>query len=140
MTDIEVAIKNLNGHSICLCRSGRFFTDDSRGISPMMRFIDENKDLCGYSVADVIVGKAVAMLFVKTGISAVHGKVMSKSGKAYLESHSIPCTYDILTKRIINRHGTDICPMEKTVAEIDDAETGYIALKSRLNEIKKQSL
>ena len=140
MTDIEIAIKNLNGHSICLCRSGRFFTDDSRGISSMMRFIDENKDLCGYSVADVIVGKAAAMLFVKTGISAVHGKVMSKSGKAYLESHSIPCTYDILTKQIINRQGTDLCPMEKTVAEIDDAETGYIVLKSRLNEIKKQSL
>ena len=140
MTDIEIAIKNLNGHSICLCRSGRFFTDDSRGISPMMRFIDENKDLCGYSVADVIVGKAAAILFFKAGISAVHGKVMSESGKAYLESHSIPCTYDILTKRIINRHGTDICPMEKTVAEIDDAEIGYIALKSRLNEIKKQSL
>ena len=140
MTDIEIAINNLNGHSICLCRSGRIFTDDGRGISPMMRFIDENKDLCGYSVADVIVGKAAAILFVKAGISAVHGKVMSESGKAYLESHSIPCTYDILTKRIINRHGTDICPMEKTVAEIDDAETGYIALKSRLNEIKKQSL
>jgi len=140
MTDIEIAINNLNGHSICLCRSGRFFTDDGRGISPMMRFIDENKDLCGYSVADVIVGKASAILFVKAGISAVHGKVMSESGKAYLESHSIPCTYDILTKQIINRQGTDICPMEKTVAEIDDAETGYIALKSRLNEIKKQSL
>ena len=140
MNDIEIAIKNLNGHSICLCRSGRIFTDDGRGISPMMRFIDENKDLCGYSVADVIVGKTAAILFVKAGISAVHGKVMSESGKAYLESHSIPCTYDILTKRIINRHGTDICPMEKTVAEIDDAETGYIALKSRLNEIKKQSL
>ncbi len=140
MTDIEIAIKNLNGHSICLCRSGRIFTDDGRGISPMMRFIDENKDLCGYSVADVIVGKAAAILFVKAGISAVHGKIMSESGKAYLESHSIPCTYDILTKRIINRHGTDICPMEKAVAEIDDVETGYIALKSRLNEIKKQSL
>ena len=140
MTDIEIAINNLNGHSICLCRSGRIFTDDGRGISPMIRFIDENKDLCGYSVADVIVGKAAAILFVKAGISAVHGKVMSESGKAYLESHSIPCTYDILTKRIINHHGTDICPMEKTVAEIDDAEAGYIALKSRLNEIKKQSL
>lgn len=140
MTDIEIAIQNLDGHSICLCKDGSFFTDDGRGISPMMGFIAENKDLRGYSVADVIVGKAAAMLFVKTGISAVHGKVMSKSGKAYLESHSIPCTYDILTKQIINRQGTDICPMEKTVAEIDDAETGYIALKSRLNEIKKQSL
>jgi len=137
MTDIEIAIKNLNGHSICLCKDSKYFTDDGRGISPMMRLIGENKELCGYSVADVIVGKAAAMLFVKAGISAVHGKVMSESGKTFLESHNIPCTYDILTKRIINRHGTDICPMEKAVAEIDDAETGYIALKSRLNELKK---
>ena len=137
MTDIEIAIQNLNRHSICLCKDGKHFTDNGRGISPMIRLIEENKDLCGYSVADVIVGKAAAMLFVKAGIAAVHGKVMSESGKTYLENHCIPCTHDILTKQIINRQGTDICPMEKAVAEIDDAETGYIALKSRLNELKK---
>lgn len=43
------------------------------------------------------------MLFVKAGIIGVHGRTMSESGKAYLEAHGIPCTYDILTERIINR-------------------------------------
>lgn len=137
MTDIEIAIQNLDGHSICLCKDGDFITDDGRGISPMMRFIAENKDLNGYSAADVIVGKAAAMLFVKAGIVCVHGKTMSESGRAYLESHNIPCTYDILTDRIINRQGTDICPMEKTAADIEDAEIGYIALKKRIEEMRK---
>ena len=63
---------------------------------------------------------------------------MSESGKAFLEAHGIPCTYDILTQRIINRQGTDICPMEKTVAEIDDAEKGYTALRQRLEEMRSK--
>lgn len=46
---------------------------------------------------------SAAMLFVKAGIIGVHGRTMSESGKAYLEAHGIPCTYDILTERIINR-------------------------------------
>ncbi len=140
MTDIETAIRELEGHSICLCRGGEFFTDDGRGISPMMRFISEVRDLTGYSVADVIVGKAAAMLFVKAGIVSVHGRVMSESGKAFLETHGIPCSYDVLTDRIINRKGTDICPMEKTVADIDDPETAYTALAKKIAELRAGSV
>jgi len=137
MTDIGTAIQNLEGHSICLCKDGEYFTDDGRGISPMMRFIAEKRELSGYSAADVIVGKAAAMLFVKAGIVSVHGRVMSESGKNYLEKHSIPCSFDVLTKSIINRSGTDICPMEKAVADIDDCETGYNALCIRLDDLRK---
>ena len=140
MTDIETAIRELEGHSICLCRGGEFFTDDGRGISPMMRFISEGRDLTGYSVADVIVGKAAAMLFAKAGIVSVHGRVMSESGKAFLETHGIPCSYDVLTDRIINRKGTDICPMEKTVADIDDPETAYTALAKKIAELRAGSV
>ena len=134
MTDIEIAKSNLEGHSICLCRKGEIITDDGRGISPLMRFIAEGRDLSGYSAADLIVGKAAAMLFVKVGIVCVYGKTMSESGKTFLEKRGIPCTYDVLTYKIINRQGTDICPMEKTVTEIDDAEEGYDALRLRLEE------
>ena len=39
MSDLAAAKEHLNGHSICLCKSGEWFTDDGRGISPMMRFL-----------------------------------------------------------------------------------------------------
>ena len=136
MRDIELAKEKLGGHSICLCRDGELITDDGRGISPMMRFIAEGRDLRGWSAADVIVGKAAAMLFIKAGIAEVHGNTMSAAGKAYLEARGVPCTYDTLTERIINREGTDICPMEKTVADIDDHEAGYSALKKRIAELR----
>lgn len=137
MTDIEIAKANLNGHSICLCKDGEWFTYNGRGISPMMRFLAERLDLRGYSVADVIVGKAAAMLFVKSGISEVYGEVMSEAGYAYLQEHEIPCTYGTLTEKIINRKGDGICPMEQTVAELDNPEEGYKALKERMTQLQK---
>lgn len=136
MTDIEKAIQHLEDHSICLCRDGVIITDDSRGISSIMRFISEGKDLSGYSVADVIVGKAAAMLFVKAGIISVYGKTMSESGRAFLDTHGIPCSYNQLTEHIINCQGTDICPMEKTVTEINDVDNAYKALGRKLEQMK----
>lgn len=136
--DMELAIRNLDGHSLCLCKDGEILTDDGKGISPMMRLLAAGKDLSGYSAADVIVGKAAAMLFVKAGIVRVHGKTMSQNGSAFLTAHGIPHTYDTLTEQIINRQGTGCCPMEQTVAEISDAEEGYTALRNRLEELRKQ--
>lgn len=136
MTDIDIAKENLPGHSICLCRNGEYFTDDGRGISPMMRFISEGKDLAGFSAADVIVGKAAAMLFVKAGISEVYGETMSRTAAGFLKEHGIPCSYGTLTEKIINRQGTDICPMEKTVADISDTDEAFDALRKKLAEMQ----
>lgn len=50
----------------------------------MMSFIADGVNLQGYSVADLIVGKAATMLFVKCGIAGVYAKTLSQSGKAVL--------------------------------------------------------
>ncbi|MBR6329965.1 MAG: DUF1893 domain-containing protein [Lachnospiraceae bacterium] len=136
MNDIELAKKNLDGHSICLCREGEIIFDDGRGISPMMRFLSSGRDLKGFACADIIVGKAAAMLFVKAGIVSVYGRTMSEAGKAYLEEYGIPCTCETITDRIINRSGTDVCPMEKTVAGISDCDEAYEALKAKLEQLR----
>lgn len=136
MTDLELAKDKLDGHSICLCRNGEYFTDDRRGIAPMMAMIAAGRDLAGYSAADVIVGRAAAMLFVRSGIAAVYGAVMSCGAKEYLEDRGIPCSFGELTERIINRQGDDTCPMEKAVAGIDDPDEGYDALVRKLTELQ----
>ena len=137
MTDIEIAKANLDGHSICLCRDGRFFTDDGRGISPMIRLMEEGRDLRGYAVADIIVGKAAALLFIKAGIREVYGEIMSRAGFDILQQYTIHCAFGTLTEKIINRKGDGVCPMEQTVIRIDNPEEGYIALKKRLSELWK---
>lgn len=138
MNDLTLAKDNLPGHTICLCRDGNLIFSDKKGISPMMGFIAEGVDLNGYSVADLIVGKAVAMLFIKCGIKRVFAKTLSQSGKKMLALHGIDCEYEELTERIVNRDGTDICPMEKTVKDIDDIEEGYRLLNEKLQQMMKK--
>lgn len=137
MTDLELAKEGLAGHTICLCKDGQCLTSDRRGIAPMMDWIADGVDLTGYSAADIVVGKAAAMLFVKSGIAAIYAKTISRSAKAYLESHGVSLSYGTLTEYIINREGTDICPMEKTVLATDDAAEGYRLLKERFAGMKR---
>ena len=132
MTDRERAIAALPGHSIALCRAETCLVSDKRGIAPMMEWLGEGRDLHGFSVADLVVGKAAAMLFVRAGIAEVFARVISRSGKDYLERHGIPVAYETLTDSIRNRAGTGICPMEQTVLAIDDPEEGYLALSRRI--------
>lgn len=82
MTDLELAKRNLAGHTICLCKDGKLLTSNKRGISPMMDFIEEGRDVTGYSVADKIVGKAAAFLFVLAGVTGVYAEVVSSEGKS----------------------------------------------------------
>lgn len=135
MTDLQIAKNNLAGHTICLCKDGKCLSSEKRGIAPMMNFISDGVDLTGYSVADIVVGKAAAFLFVKCGIREVFAKTLSKHGKRILELYGIAYEYEVLTEKIINRTGTDICPMEKTVIDIDDPEEAYAALKDKLRQI-----
>ncbi len=138
MRDIDIAKEGLKGHSICLCKDGQVITRDDKGISPMVELIGEGADLTGYSVSDLIVGKAAAMLFVLSGISCVHAVVLSQSGEDYLKSHNIEYTYDTLTERIINRMGTGACPMETAVENIDDPKEGYEAIVKKREELRNK--
>lgn len=131
MNDLEIAKANLAGHSICLCKDGKCMFSDKRGISPMLDFIARGVELAGYSVADRIVGKAAALLFVKCGIKRVFAKTLSKSGKLVLEKYGAEFGYETLTEKIINREGTSVCPMEKAVMNTEDAEEAFVLLKEQ---------
>lgn len=136
MTDLENAIKNLSGHTLSLCKNGNIITSDKRGISPMINYLQEETDLNGYSAADRVVGKAVAMLLIKAGIKEVFAQTLSRKALAILNAHSIAVYYNKLTDFIINRDKTGMCPMEKTVENIDNIEDGYKALVCKLNEMR----
>ena len=120
MTDLETAVAGLEGHTLSLCRNGECLFSDLRGIAPMMAFLSAGTDLTGYSAADLVVGKAAAMLFVLAGVESVYGAVVSRSALTVLEAHGIRCVYEVLTDQIRNRSGDGICPMEKTVQDITD--------------------
>lgn len=118
------------GYSL-VCDNG-YCSKDS-GIKPIMSKLEEDLNFfSGSVVADKIIGKAAAMLFVLSGVKEVYALVLSKAGKKILEDYNIIFHYDELTDKIINRKGDDICPMEKTVQDIDDLDMAYEALRHKV--------
>lgn len=139
MTDLQTAKNNLEGHTICLCKEGKCLFSEKRGIAPMMDFIADGVDLLGYSVADLVVGKAAALLFIKCGIKRVFAKTLSEHAKRVLELYGVDYEYETLSEKIINRDGTDICPMEKSVLGTDDADEAYSILQNKLKILRSQN-
>ncbi len=138
MTDLEKAKALLVGDATCVAvLKDKTFLSTKPGISPMMGWIADKNSLKGFSVADKIVGKAAAMLFVLAGISNVHAKVISSAGLEFLRKHNISVSYDTLTEKIINRAGTGMCPMEEVVWDEENPQKAYEKLKEKLQNMKR---
>lgn len=136
MTDLERARQLLPGHSIALCRGEELLTDDARGIAPMMNLLAAGQDMHGFSVADLVVGRAAALLFIRAGIVAVYAATLSCGGRDVLATHGIRVEYGILTDCIRNRAGTGVCPMEQAVSGVDDPEIAYRLIGERLSALR----
>ena len=63
------------------------------------------------------------------------GRTGAKWVQQLAEKYKIPYSYGTLAKEIINRDGTDMCPMEKTVLNIDDLDEAYVALDRKVKEL-----
>ena len=97
-----------------------------------------DEDQKAYAVADTVVGKAAALLFVKCKIKCVYAETLSEKGERILRLYGLDFEYGTLAKCIINRAGTDICPMEKAVEDTDDPEEAYLLLKIRRPHLKRE--
>lgn len=124
-------------YSLVAFKDNQIYTSKNRGIAPIMDALE--KDLHyfdGYVVCDKVIGKAAAMLFTYSGIHYIHARTLSKGAQEILDKYHVEYSYDTLTEYIINREGNDLCPMEKTVLEINDLQEAYIALKNKLSELR----
>lgn len=137
MSNIEKAKEKLVDDITCvLVKDDKIILSKDKGIAPILKLINAGENLENFSLADRIVGKAVAMLVVYSKIREVYAEVLSEKGEEVLKKHNIKYSYKTLTPNIINRKGDDICPMEKTVSEIEDATLAYHALKKKVEELK----
>ena len=112
-------------------------TEKSRGINGIMKLLEQNK-LSGCFIADEIIGRGAAMIFVAGGVKACYGLTMSKGALELLEKQGIKATYATLTDSIINRQGTGPCPMESAIADITDTTQAIVALKEALAALQNK--
>lgn len=125
------------GDSCVLAKNGVIIArDKGRGISPLLRVLDNGK-LEGAIVADKIIGRAAAAICVLGGAKVVYANVMSEGAKALLDKHGIKASTAKITDEIINRDKTGICPMEKAVKELTDPSEMVKAIRQTVKEMTK---
>lgn len=124
------------GHTCVLCCGGEIFTDDRRGVRPLLDFLAQNRDWQRFCAADKVVGKAAAFLYQLMGIQALYAHVVSEPAAKVLEDAGIVLTYDTLVPAIRNRTDTGFCPMEAAVWKLNDPEEALAVLKITLQNMQ----
>lgn len=107
-------------------KENKIWQSNLPGLRPLMNWLlNEPEIIEGSYVIDKIVGKAAAMLLIYGKASRVHGKTMSKASDEVLTAHGIEHSWDVLVDHIVNRDGTDMCPMEKKVLDVTEPQEAF---------------
>ena len=103
-----------------------------RGVAPFFHAVTSLHGLKGASLADRIVGKAVAFLCVYAGISSVYTPVVSNPAIAVLRDYSIHVEAGDTVPMILDRTQNGQCPIEKLIFDCKTPEEAYFILKEKL--------
>lgn len=115
------------------------YTSTQRGIAPILDPMKENIDFFKDAiVVDKVIGKATAMLLIMSHVKFIYAYVLSQEAKDILDKYHIDYQYDTLVEYIENRDQSGMCPMEKTVFDIDDLQTAYQLLIKKQEELRKK--
>ena len=133
MSDLQKAqnlLSETNSTLVVISSDDKVFTSSDRGVKPLLHLLENEKDfLKGASVADKVIGKAAALLMVLGGIKEVHTNVISEPAAEVFEKHRIPCFYEEKVKRIINRKGDGLCPMETLCMDVEEPSEAFEKIK-----------
>jgi hypothetical protein len=136
--DIDLARSLLqeDKRSLVIVKKGQvIFGSRERGIAPFYQAVQRvGKGLHNASVADRIVGLAVAMLCLHAQVRAVYADIVSRGALAMLNENGIDVDSRDTVAHITNYDGTDLCPFEKLAESCQKPSQLLAALKSLFGE------
>lgn len=119
-----VALLHESGCS-CVVRpaAGQRWTGKQRGVDDLFYLLENEPGILkGAFMADKVVGKAAASLMVLGGVRGLYAGTLSEPARWLLESYGLEYKTDRVVPHIINRVGSDWCPLEKRCFFAEDAE------------------
>ncbi len=139
--DLEIAKKALHGKNLTLAivkESKVLFESKAHGVSAFLDALEKlGPKMKDASVADKVVGKAIALLCIYAGIQAVYALNLSLKAKQVLERHAIHLEWETVVDKILDASGTGICPFEKAAMEISNPTEAYEKLKALSEKLSK---
>ncbi len=134
MSDLEIAKTELLEEDLTLAivKDGAvLYSSKSRRISGFLEAIEQcGENLNGASVADRVMGKAVALLSAYAGVKAVYAAVLSRKAMAVLKKNGVDMHWKELVENVLNEEKTGTCPLERAAAEIQNPQEAYRILRA----------
>lgn len=133
MTDPQALKELLTDGCVMVYQNGEHITTlYEHGIKNILKLADSGCQ--GGAVADIIVGKAAAMVMAYMKIESVWASLISRPALEVFEQFQISCQYDKAVDLIKNRRGDGLCPMEQRVIDISNPKEAYEILKSVISQ------
>lgn len=123
----------------CVIANGeRIESFHERGVKDLHRLLyDDRALLDGAFIADKVVGKGAAALMVAGGVQSVYTDVISQGALTLFSQSGVEVEYGVLVENIINRTGTDICPVEKLCKDCLTAEECLPLISKFIESMKR---
>lgn len=138
--DLEQAKKLLKERSLAFAvvKDGEVVgTSVSEGVADLLALMEsKGATLAGASLADKLVGKAVAAVVCHMDIKAVYAIVLSHSALEMLQRHDVPLEYNELVPMILSRDRKVRGPLEELLLDIQDPDEAVAALGDFLHHFK----
>jgi Domain of unknown function (DUF1893) len=133
MNDLERAKGFLysGSYAFVIVKQGQVIASGMRdGLDELLETVVQHGGaLRGASLADKIVGKAVAMVAVYAGIRDIYTPLGSQAAQQVLEANDIVFQAERLVPLIRNKRDDGPCPMERLTLPIDEPVEAVIALR-----------
>ena len=133
MEQLKAILRSGSCRGVARSAQGEIRRFERRGVADLFALVtDDPAFLRGASVADKIIGRGAALLLVKGGVSRVYAQVISSGALEVLRRAGMEVSFGEEVANIINRAGTDICPVEKLTAGTESPDEAYLMIKGFL--------
>jgi len=134
--DLELAKRLLKERALAfvVAQDGQVIrTSVGKGVVDLLALIDAaGPALAGASLADKLVGKAVAAMVCHVGMRAVYTPVMSQPALDMLQAWGVSLEYDELVPMILTRDGKMRGPLEQLLLRVSDPTLAVAAVREFL--------
>ena len=138
MKDLSIVLQQLSMGCTCAASDGKtLFTSEKRGVAPLLFWLEQGQDLAAFTVADKVVGKGAAFLYLLLNVKYLYAAVISSPALELLRENGVFVTFSVCVPAIRNRDNTGFCPIETAVLDCNAPQQAIVKIKNRLKELQK---
>jgi len=134
MEHLKNMLNNPGVRGVLRTTTGEIVVFHNQGVKDLFNLVSTQRNMLeGAYVADRVIGRGAALLLVIGHVNQVFAQLISEQAVKVLQAAEIKTDFANMVPNIINREGSDICPVEKLTMNVTDPEVALEKIREFLN-------